>query len=79
MTNRSLERRLAALERARTPDDGVYVVDIGDGYVDWHGERIPIDEWQRRHPDAITVDIGGSTNDNENRDTRLGNDGEYEL
>ncbi len=73
MTNRSLQRRLAALERARTPDDGAYVIDIGDGYVDWHGERIPIDDWQRCHPDAITVDIGGSTNDNENRDTRLGN------
>jgi len=39
----------------------MYVVDIGDGYVDWHGERIPIDDWQRCHPDAITVDIGGST------------------
>jgi hypothetical protein len=79
MTRHSLQRRLAALERARTPDDGAYVVDIGDGYVDWHGERIPIDEWQRCHPDAITVDIGGSTNDDENRVTRLGNDGEYEL
>jgi hypothetical protein len=45
------------------------VVDIGDGYVDWHGERMPIDEWQRRHPDAITVEIGGGTNDDENRDT----------
>ena len=61
MTPRSLERRLAALESARTPDGGMYVVDIGDGYVDWHGERIPIDDWQRCHPDAITVDIGGST------------------
>jgi hypothetical protein len=59
MTNRSLQRRLAALERARTPDDGLYVVDIGDGYVDWHGERMPIDDWQRCHPDALTVDIGG--------------------
>jgi hypothetical protein len=59
MTNRSLQRRLAALERARTPDDGLYVVDIGDGYVDWHGERMPIDEWQRRHPDALTFEIGG--------------------
>ncbi len=59
MTRRRLERRLAALESARTPDDGLYVVDIGDGYVDWHGERIPIDEWQRHHPDALTVDIGG--------------------
>jgi hypothetical protein len=37
----------------------MYVVDIGDGYVDWHGERMPIDEWQRRHPDALTFDIGG--------------------
>jgi hypothetical protein len=29
MTRHSLERRLAALESARTPDDGMYVVDIG--------------------------------------------------
>jgi len=29
MTRRRLERRLAALESARTPDDGMYVVDIG--------------------------------------------------
>ncbi len=65
MTNRSLQRRLAALERARTPDDGLYVVDIGDGYVDWHGERMPIDDWQRRHPDALTFDIGaGNTVEN---------------
>jgi hypothetical protein len=29
MTRRSLEHRLAALESARTPDGGMYVVDIG--------------------------------------------------
>ncbi len=33
MTNRSLQRRLAALERARTPDDGMYVVDIGEPQI----------------------------------------------
>ncbi len=60
MTRHSLQRRLAALERARTPDGGMYVVDIGDGYVDWHGERIPIDEWQRRYPESVVVDIGGA-------------------
>ncbi len=38
MTRRSLERRLAALESARTPDDGMYVVDIGEPDVDIGGE-----------------------------------------
>ncbi len=66
MTNRSLGRRLAALERQQDDDDddgGVvaFFVDIGDD--------AELDDWQRRHPDAITVNIGGSTNDDENRDT----------
>ncbi len=67
MTNRSLERRLAALERARTPDDGMYVVDIGEPDVD-DGERVQCDEWQRQYS-GVVVDIGGSTNDDENRAT----------
>ncbi len=57
MTRRSLERRLAALERQQDDDDdgGVvaFFVDIGDD--------AELDDWQRRHPDAITVDIGGTS------------------
>jgi hypothetical protein len=56
MTNRSLERRLAALERARTPDDGLYVIDIGEPDRD-DGERVPFDDWQ--HDDGVVIDIGG--------------------
>ncbi len=56
MTNRSLERRLAALERARTPDDGMYVVDIGEPDVD-DGERVELDDWPQRY--AGVIDFGG--------------------
>ncbi len=55
MTRRSLERRLAALESARTPDGGMYVVDIGEPDVD-DGERVPLDAWQRY---GLVIDIGG--------------------
>ncbi len=55
MTRRSLERRLAALESARTPDGGMYVVDIGEPDVD-DAERVQLDllaatvRWRRgRH------------------------------
>ena len=68
MTRHSLERRLAALESARTPDDGMYVVDIGEPDVD-DGERVQCDEWQRQYSGAFVIDIGGSTNDDENRAT----------
>jgi hypothetical protein len=66
MTRRSLERRLAALESARTPDGGMYVVDIGEPDVD-DGERVQLDDWPRQYA-GVVVDIGGSTNDDENRD-----------
>jgi hypothetical protein len=67
MTNRSLQRRLAALERARPPDDGMYVIDIGEPDTD-DGERVPFDDGQ--HDDGMyVIDIGGSTNDDNNRDT----------
>jgi hypothetical protein len=66
MTRRSLERRLAALESARTPDGGMYVVDIGEPDVD-DGERVQLDAWPQRY--GLVVDIGGSTNDDENRAT----------
>ena len=56
MTRRSLEHRLAALESARTPDGGMYVVDIGEPDVD-DGERVQLDGWQRRY--AVVIDIGG--------------------
>ena len=56
MTRRSLERRLAALESARTPDGGMYVVDIGEPDVD-DGERVQLDGWPQRY--AIVIDIGG--------------------
>jgi CHASE2 domain-containing sensor protein len=67
MTRRSLERRLAALESARPPDDGMYVVDIGEPDVD-DGERVQLDAWPRQYA-GVVVDIGGSTNDDENRAT----------
>ncbi len=57
MTRHSLERRLAALESARTPDDGMYVVDIGEPDVD-DGERVPLDAWSRQYA-GVVVDIGG--------------------
>jgi hypothetical protein len=66
MTRRSLERRLAALECARTPDAGMYWVDIGEPDVD-DGERVQLDGWPRQYA-GVVVDIGGSTNDDENRD-----------
>ena len=66
MTRRSLERRLATLESARTPDAGMYWVDIGEPDVD-DGERVPLDAWPRQYA-GVVVDIGGSTNDDENRD-----------
>ncbi len=67
MTRHSLQRRLAALESARTPDGGMYWVDIGEPDVD-DGERVPLDDWPQRDAGAFVVDIGGSTNDDENRD-----------
>ena len=60
MTRHSLQRRLAALERARPPDDGLYVIDIGEPDTD-DGERVPFVDWQ--HDDDVVIDIGGSTND----------------
>ena len=68
MTRHSLERRLAALESARTPDGGMYVVDIGEPDVD-DGERVQRDDWPQRYAGAFVIDIGGSTNDDENRAT----------
>ena len=58
MTRHSLERRLARLESARTPDDGMYVVDIGEPDVD-DGERVQLDEWPQRYAGAFAIDIGG--------------------
>ena len=66
MTRHSLQRRLVALERARTPDTGLYVIDIGEPDVD-DGERVQLDVWPQRYA-GVVVDIGGSTNDDENRD-----------
>ncbi len=68
MARRSLERRLAALERARTPDAGMYWVDIGEPDRD-DGERLQLDAWPQRYVGAFVIDIGGSTNDDENRAT----------
>ena len=67
MTRHSLQRRLAALESARTPDAGMYWVDIGEPDVD-DAERVPLDGWPRQYA-GVVVDIGGSTNDDENRAT----------
>ncbi len=66
MTRHSLQRRLAALESARTPDAGMYWVDIGEPDVD-DGERVQLDGWPQQYA-GVVVDIGGSTNDDENRD-----------
>ncbi len=59
MTHRSLERRLAALERHQDAGAGAFVVDTGDDMLAWDGQLIPRDEWTRRYPDAVCVDIGG--------------------
>ncbi len=67
MTRRSLERRLAVLESARTPDTGLYVVDIGEPDVD-DGEGLQLVEVGRRYAGAFVIDIGGTVNDDENRD-----------
>jgi hypothetical protein len=45
----------------------MYVVDIGEPDVD-DGERVQLDDWPRQDA-GIVVDIGGSTNDDENRAT----------
>ena len=67
MTRHSLQRRLAALERARTPDTGLYWIDIGEPDVD-DAEPVPLDAWPRRSA-GVVVDIGSAgTNDDENRD-----------
>ncbi len=60
MTRRRLERRIATLESVRTPDGGMYVVDIGEPDVDESTQR---DEWPQRDAGAFVIDIGGSTND----------------
>ena len=57
MTRRSLERRLAALESARTPDGGMYVVDIGEPDVDDGEPASSLDGWPQWY--AIVIDIGG--------------------
>jgi hypothetical protein len=44
----------------------MYVVDIGEPDVD-DGERVQLDAWPRQYA-GVVVDIGGSTNDDENRD-----------
>jgi hypothetical protein len=69
MTRRSRERRLAALESARTPDTGLYWIDIGEPDVDDDGEPMTLDDRPRRYA-GVVVDIGASvgTNDDENRD-----------
>jgi hypothetical protein len=65
MSYKEMTRRLDELERQHDADgDGAFVIDVGIGYVDWQGQRIPTDEWQRRYPDAVFVDIGGTLNEN---------------
>ncbi len=58
MTRHSLQRRLAALESARMPDTGLYLVDIGEPDVD-DGERMQLDAWPRPYA-GVVVDIGAS-------------------
>jgi hypothetical protein len=58
MTRHSLERRLAALESARSPDTGMYWVDIGEPDVD-DSERMQLDAWPRPYS-GVVVDIGAS-------------------
>jgi hypothetical protein len=74
MARRSLERRLVALESARTPKRRLYWIDIGEPDVDDEpdiddGERVTLDAWPRRYA-GVVVDIGASvgTNDDENRE-----------
>ncbi len=59
---RSLEHRLQALEQQAQPERAGYVVQIGDGpdaIVTVDGIDIPLAEYERRYPDAVTIDIGG--------------------
>ncbi len=43
---RTIDKRLSALESTRYANAhaGAYVVDTGDGYVAWQGQRVPLDE-----------------------------------
>ncbi len=64
---KAIDKRLSALESTRHANahGGVFVVDIGDGYVAWQGQRVPLDEWQRQYPNAVVVDIGGTLDGDE--------------
>ncbi len=60
--HRSLEHRLQALEDRAQPERAGYVVQIGDGpdaIVRVDGVDIPLADYERRYPDAVTIDIGG--------------------
>jgi hypothetical protein len=46
----------------------MYWVDIGEPDRD-DGERLQLDAWPQRYVGAFVIDIGGSTNDDENRAT----------
>ncbi len=60
---RSLTNRIARLEAHRPAGNGLYGVHIGDtDYVTCNGQVIPLDEWRRPYPDAMTVDIGAPEN-----------------
>jgi hypothetical protein len=57
---RSIERRLARLEQRSAPDTGAYIVVIGDETTvyNWHGHAFTLDEWRRRWPNAVDVELG---------------------
>jgi len=68
MSQRSLQRRLDALQAKRTPavpvaiawqDDGEPGVDVRRerGLVDVRGERMPLDEWHRRYPHGTLIRV----------------------
>lgn len=62
MNYRDIARRLQVLEEQAQPERAGYAVQIGNGpdaIVTVNAEDIPLAEFERRYPDAVTIDIGG--------------------
>ena len=52
-------RRLARIEEQIRPDDGGFAVWVGtgeDGLVSPTGEVLTLEEFERRYPDAVSLD-----------------------
>ena len=59
----NLNKRLSDLEGRTGGGQSAVVVDWGTGFVNVNGERITIDEFKKRYPDAVVIswedDLGG--------------------